>query len=216
MKASFTQALSMYSGITQGLYPVSSITHTPGLIHYSVDLCDDLSRDLKVGASINVDGVCQSVCGIDANRVMFDAMAETLRVTTLSELKISQRVSIERSLKVGDEHGGHDIYGHVSGVATLIHRTATKDNLELEFQCPPSWMCYLIPKGFIALNGSSLTLCECHKDGRFTVHLIPQTLGLTNFGALAINDQVNVELDAKAQLIVNTVRDTLSEMKVLN
>src|SRR5579871_5435835 len=102
----------MYSGITQGLYPVSKVEKKPGLIQYSVILSSELVKDLKLGASINIDGVCQTVTRIKDNEISFAAIAETLHLTTLNELFEGRLVSVERSLHLGDEIGGHEIAGH--------------------------------------------------------------------------------------------------------
>ena len=195
----------MYSGITQGLYAISSLSKKSGLLQYGVSFDGELLSGLKIGASVNIDGVCQTVTKIDANHVFFDAMAETLRLTTLSDLAVGQRVSVERSLKIGDEHGGHDIYGHIYGTAVVEKCMQTEHNRVITFCCDPGWMKYLHAKGFVAINGSSLTVASSHKGGYFTVHLIPETLKRTNFAALKAGDEVNIELDAKTQAIVNTV-----------
>ncbi len=96
----------MYSGITQGLFVVSRVEKKPGIIHYAVVLNEHLMDGLKIGSSVNVDGVCQTVAAINALEVQFTAIDETLRCTTLNELFVGRLVSIERSIHYGDEIGG--------------------------------------------------------------------------------------------------------------
>jgi len=197
----------MYSGITQGCFPVVSVDAKPGLLTYEVELNDDLVKGLKVGASVSVDGVCQTVVRIDGVRVQFNAMEETLNKTTLDELVVGRRVSIERSLKMGDEMGGHEMAGHVEGTGVVhqVDRGEGNGNLSLVIQCPPEWMKYILSKGFIGVEGSSLTVGEVDSDGFFTLHLIPETLRLTNLGNKQVGDRVNIELDHRTKVIVETV-----------
>ncbi len=195
----------MYSGITQGLYRVSQIKKKPGLIEYSVILSPALVQDLKIGASINIDGVCQSVTQIKGLEVRFAAMAETLRLTTLNELFEGRLVSVERSLRYGDEMGGHEIAGHVWGTAEINQRQVQENNLTLRLKCPASWMKYILPKGFIAVDGSSLTVGMTDPQGFFDIHLIPETLRVTNFGNKKLGDKVNIEVNHQTQVIVDTV-----------
>ncbi|MBS0350603.1 MAG: riboflavin synthase subunit alpha [Proteobacteria bacterium] len=195
----------MYSGITQGLFPVSHVEKKPGLINYSVTLSSILLEGLKIGASVNVDGVCQTVCEIKNQDVLFAAMAETLKLTTLSELAAGRLVSIERSLYYGQEIGGHELAGHVCGMAAIAAVKPSPNNLSLCFSCPSEWMKYILPKGFIAIDGSSLTVGNTDSKGFFDIHLIPETLRVTNFGNRKVGDRVNIELDKTTQIIVNTV-----------
>ena len=101
----------MYSGITQGLFIVKSLIKRPGLFHYSVALNEELAKDLKIGSSVSINGVCQTVVAISGYEVSFDAMQETLVKTTLNELFIGRKVSVERSIGFGDEIGGHETDG---------------------------------------------------------------------------------------------------------
>lgn len=200
----------MYSGITAGLYPVSSLEKKPGLFTYSVLLDMPLLQGLSIGDSVNIDGVCQTVTKMVDGHVFFDAMAETLRITTLSCLQLGQKVSVARSLKIGDEHGGHDVYGHIIGTAVVHTRDKHTNNLTLCFRVNPEWMPYIQHKGFVALNGSSLTVLTRDDLGFFSVALIPETLTRTLLGELVPGDEVNLEIDAKTQAIVETVSRVLA------
>jgi riboflavin synthase len=199
----------MYSGITRGLFPVVEVTREPALLRYVVDLGDELSVGLTLGASVAIDGVCQTVVALEGSRVRFDAIQETLDLTTLGALKPGQQVSVERSLRVGDEVGGHDVAGHVIGRGDIVELTRDGHDVSVRVRVPPAWMPYILPKGFIAVDGSSLTVGRVFEDG-FTLHLIPETLRLTNFGTRQVGDQVNIELDPRTVAIVNTVERVLA------
>lgn len=201
----------MYSGITQGLFAVSQVEKKAGIIHYTVMLNTELVAGLKPGASVNIDGVCQTVTQVNGVAVSFSAMAETCRLTTLDELAIGRQVSVERSLRVGDEMGGHEVAGHVTGTATVHAVAASENNLTLTLRCPPEWMKFILTKGFIAVDGSSLTVGTTDPDGLFKIHLIPETLRLTNFGNRRIGGRVNIELDRMTQVIVTTVERFLKK-----
>ena len=176
------------------------------------------ASDIAIGASVAVDGVCQTVKTIQtcpaypAHQLLgFDAITETLNKTTLCNLHINQPVSLERSARLGDEIGGHLLSGHVNGTATLAEITQTPEETILHLKVPQDWMRYIFPKGFIAINGSSLTVVDTDKAGLFTVHLIPQTLKVTQFGNKQVGDKVNIELDQQTQIIVNTIERIVKE-----
>lgn len=200
----------MYSGITQGLFFVSHVDKKPGLIRYTVAFNAALVEGLHTGASMNIDGVCQTVEHIEGFNVTFSAMAETLRLTTLKDLTAGRKISGERSLRYGEEIGGHLIAGHIIGTATVDQVIPQENNLSLRVRCPAEWMKFILPKGFIAVEGSSLTVGETDPAGFFFIHLIPETLRATNFGEKKVGDLVNIELDPMTQLIVTTVERILN------
>lgn len=197
----------MYSGITQGLYPVVDVKQQPGLIQYAVQFDEHFCQGLVLGASVSIDGVCQTVVSIDTNHIVhFDAMSETLDKTTLKYLRVGRQVSAERSLTLGAEIGGHEVAGHVIGMGQIVARQADQNNLNLTIQFDPCWGKYIFEKGFIAVDGSSLTLgIVSHEAHTFVLHLIPETLRVTNFKNKKIGDFVNLELDHKTKVIVDTV-----------
>lgn len=205
----------MFTGITRGTFPVTQVVRAPDLLRYSVDLGPDLSRGLSLGASVSVDGVCQTVTALNGHEATFEAVAETLRVTTLDTLASGQRVAIERSARVGDEIGGHDVSGHVRGTGTLLEVRAHGATHDVRIGIPAAWMKYVLSKGFIAVDGSSLTVGATGQldveRGFFEVHLIPETLRLTNFGQRRAGDRVNIELDPRTVAIVETVERVLAQ-----
>jgi riboflavin synthase len=137
-------------------------------------------------------------------------IAETLERTTLKNLAPGQIVNIERSAKIGDEIGGHILSGHIFATAEITQITPLGEEQKiLTFKAPKILGKYLFPKGYIALNGVSLTLVETDIEGGFTVHLIPETLRATTFGQSHVGDLVNVEIDSQTQAIVHTVENFL-------
>lgn len=202
----------MYSGITKGLFRVVALTRKDSLLNYTVRLSATLIKGLSIGDSVAVDGVCQTVVSILDYDVSFQAIAETLKKTTLNDLFLEDLVSIERSMRLGDEVGGHEIAGHVFGTGVVSQVLETHDNLTLVIHCNIEWMKYILPKGYIAIDGSSLTIGETDPEkGLFALHLIPETLRVTKFKDKKINDRVNIEFDFKTKVIVDTVERVLQQ-----
>lgn len=205
----------MYSGITQGLYTVNALTKRPGLFHYSVVLNEELAKNLKIGSSVSIDGVCQTVVAKDEYEVSFDAMQETLAKTTLNELYIGRKVSVERSLGFGDEIGGHELSGHIFETGIVVDKKVNGENLCLSIQTSEACFVFIKPKGYIAVDGSSLTVGLTDKKKRsFEVHLIPETLRKTNFSNRNMGDKVNIEPDMKTMVLVETVQNYFANIDV--
>ena len=197
----------MYSGITQGLFPVVALIQKENLLIYHVQLNEILSQNLEIGASVSVDGVCQTVVSLNGHIVEFNAIDETLRKTTLSELQQGSLVSIERSLKQGSENGGHAMFGHVYGTAEIVEKNHRENNLEIVCHCAAEMVQYLFEKGFVGVDGSSLTVNKVDTTKNlFTINLIPHTLKVTNFLQKKVGDKVNIEVDANTVTIVETIK----------
>lgn len=202
----------MYTGIVQGSIAVRRIVDRPGLRTLTVGLPTELAVGLEIGASVGLDGVCLTVTEIVGYEVSFDAIAETQERTTLGEVREGDLVNVERSALAGVEIGGHEVSGHVDGMVTIAALEASENNRILTFAAPPAAMKYIFPKGFIALNGCSLTVVDVDRQGAtFTVHLIPETIRATTFGTKQVGDRVNFEIERKTQVIVDTVRDFLRD-----
>ncbi|MEI8124328.1 MAG: riboflavin synthase subunit alpha [Parachlamydiaceae bacterium] len=202
----------MFTGIIREIGTVTETTFFDGLLKLEVTIEDSsvLSR-LETGASIAIDGVCLTVVSFDLFKIKFDVINETLERTTLKAIRKNQKVHVERSARFGDEIGGHVLSGHVFGVVTIAAINQDKNNCEIVFQAKPEWTKYLFPKGYIALNGASLTLVDVNTEkGTFTVHLIPETLRKTTFGMKKVGDFVNLELETQTQAIVETIERILS------
>jgi riboflavin synthase len=201
----------MFTGIVQGVFPVRRVVRKTNALSYAVDLPEALRVDLARGASVSVDGVCQTVADIEGSLVHFDANDETLRVTTLGELSDGAGVHVERSARAGAENGGHVVSGHVDGTAEIAAVERAPENLALVMKVPAALGKYVFNKGFIALQGASLTVNGWDDDGlTFRVNLIPETLRLTTFGKKRPGDRVNLEIDRQTQVIVDTIERALA------
>jgi riboflavin synthase len=201
----------MFTGIVQGAFPVRRIAHKKNALSYAVELPDELRAGLQRGASVSVDGVCQTVAGIEGALVHFDANDETLRVTTLGGLTEGALAHVERSARQGDENGGHVLSGHVDGTAEIAAVERSADNLALVVRVPAALGKYVFNKGFIALQGASLTVNGWDDEANsFRVNLIPETIRLTTFGAKNAGDRVNLEIDRQTQVIVDTIDRALA------
>lgn len=195
----------MFTGIIRGVLKIIEVDLHDGLLSYAIEFPMESALQLTVGASVSIDGVCQTVTRIEGHTVWFDAIEETLRRTTLSGYKIGQQVNIERAAKFGDEIGGHILSGHVYGTAAIEKKIHSPSSCILWMRCPPTWMKYFFTKGYVALNGASLTVVDVDPAGLFSVHLIPETLRATTLGSLMEGDHVNVELDTHTQMVVDTL-----------
>jgi riboflavin synthase len=197
----------MFTGIIKAMAPIACLEKKYALTRYAVSLPEYMLAGLECGTSISVDGVCQTVVDIDEDKVWFEAISETLNKTTFLHMHLGSLVNIERSAKIGDEIGGHLLSGHIYGTAEIA---SIKENI-YTFQCPPHWMKYLFSKGFIAIDGISLTLVNVDKKrGNFSVHLIPETLKRTTLGRKREGDCVNLEFDAMTQATVETIENFLN------
>lgn len=162
---------------------------------------------LRLGDSIAVNGVCLTAVEWDlkAGWVVFDAVAETLRLTTLNELPLGSGLNLERALAVGDRLGGHYVTGHIDGAGRLSARQSSGNGVIHRFSCPPPLMSMIARKGSIAVDGISLTVVEVN-DSEFSVWIVPHTLSATNLGALALGDAVNLETDILAKYVNKALR----------
>lgn len=200
----------MFTGIVQGSFPIQGIERKAGLHTLSIDLPPPLLEGLKIGASVAVDGVCLTVTGIQQQRVNFDVMQQTLSLTTLGQVREQQRVNVERSAKQGVEIGGHIVSGHVDGIAQIVAIEEPENNRYIRYRMPPEKMKYIFNKGFVALNGCSLTVADVNREQyTVTVCFIPETLRVTTHGEKQVGDPVNFEIDRQTQAIVDTVENVL-------
>ena len=190
---------------------MAQVEREPDLLRFAVELSAALTEGLVPGASVAIDGVCQTVVQVRGQQVWFDAIRETLDKTTLGALEPGSLVSVERSYKIGDELGGHELAGHVIGTGVVREVHSAGHDFGLRIGVPAEWMKYVMPKGFIAVDGSSLTVGDTDPAGAFDLHLVPETLRLTNLGKKKVGDRVNIELDARTVAIVDTVERVLAE-----
>ncbi len=198
----------MFTGIVQGLGTIKAIDEGDGITTFSV-LCPD-THDLAIGASVAIDGVCLTATSIEEELVTFDIIPETMERTTLGERGVDDEVNIERSLRYGDEVGGHLLSGHIIGRGLVTYAQALGEGAQLKIKAPPSIQKYIQKKGYIGIDGISLTLGEVNGN-EFDLHIIPETLRLTALGSKQAGDAVNIEIDSTTMMIVETVERLLKE-----
>lgn len=194
----------MFTGIVQGIAKVTEIIAAPGLSTLVIDFPGSKAEGVSIGASVAINGTCLTVTRQEGTRLYFDAMQETLRLTTLGELSPGDTVNFERAARIGDEIGGHLLSGHIHTTARLVEIIRPENNVTLWFEIPAEWSHYVFPKGYIAINGASLTIGEV-QNNRFNIHLIPETLRATTFGTVGEGQTVNIEIDSQTQTIVDTL-----------
>ena len=204
----------MFTGIVQGTAEVVAIQEADAFRTHVIVLPENLGEGLEIGASVAHNGVCLTVTAIDGERVSFDLMRETLRVTNLGELAVGDRVNIERAARFGDEIGGHAMSGHIMAQAELVELDESPNNRRLWFELPHALGRFLFAKGYIGVDGASLTIGEVRRataehGPRFCVDLIPETLHRTILGVRVPGDRVNIEIDPQTQAIVETVERVL-------
>lgn len=201
----------MFTGIAHGKYRAETKNRKDGILELSIEL-GSYGRDLVSGASVAINGVCLTVVSNADGVAHFDVVSETARISNLGELADNLYVNVERSFRVGDEVGGHILSGHIADVVTVKSYTRSGSEALLEFVVPEAWRQYVMPKGFIALNGCSLTVAEFDREsGIGSINLIPETLHRTTFDAVQKGDRLNLEVDAQTQAVVDTVRSMLSD-----
>ena len=203
----------MFTGIVQGLAQVAAITDRPGLRSFELAFEPGFDAGLEIGASVACDGVCLTVTSLPTpGRACFDVMLQSLNLTTLGGLTKGSRLNVERAAKDGAEIGGHPLSGHIDCQARLIDIRRPENNCVLRLEVPTSHRRYVFAKGYIAVNGASLTVAEAdRRAGWFEVWLIPETLRMTTFADKRIGDALNVEIERGTQVMVDTVRDALEE-----
>ncbi|WP_163834812.1 riboflavin synthase subunit alpha [Spartinivicinus ruber] len=195
----------MFTGIVACTLPVANIEKKHQLYRFSFQFPESLLVGLTLGASVAINGACLTVTAIEGDVVSFDAMMETLRITNLVNLNVGDQVNLERAARFGDEIGGHLLSGHIHAMAEVIATESPENNKKVTFKVPTELQDYLFEKGYVALNGVSLTLSELNQDS-FSVYFIPETLRVTTFGQVEVGDQVNLEVDSQTQAVVDTVK----------
>lgn len=204
----------MFTGIVQGMGEIVSIDNHDSIRTFEIEFPQGFAADIAIGASVAIDGTCLTVTKIvSPTRLSFDVIQQTLNVTTLGGYAKGHPVNIERAAKDGAEIGGHPLSGHVDFSAVIETVTIMDGNKIIRFSVPPKFMRYIFAKGFIAVNGCSLTISDADREANwFEVWLIPETRRVTTFEAKKAGDTVNIEIERQTQIIVDTVRDTVREM----
>ncbi|EDP60094.1 riboflavin synthase [Vibrio sp. AND4] len=199
----------MFTGIVQGKAKVVNIDKKDRFQTHILEIEEALNEGLEIGASVAHNGCCLTVTKIEGTQISFDLMQATLTLTNLGNLIEGDYVNIERAAKFGDEIGGHSMSGHISLMAEISEVIDTPNNRTIWFTLPQESMKYVLAKGYIGLDGCSLTIGEVANNS-FSVHLIPETLERTLFGCRQVGAKVNVEFDPQTQAIVDTVERVLA------
>lgn len=195
----------MFTGIVQGMGRVVYVEQPAADFRtHTVELPEDMAGGLQTGASVAHNGCCLTVTETDGRTARFDLMAETLDKTNLGRLKAGDLVNLERAARFGDEIGGHLMSGHITATTEILRIERTEHNTTMHFALPAALKPYILPKGFVGLDGCSLTIGSVGEDS-FCVHLIPETLRRTLFGTRQAGDTVNLEIDPQTQAVVDTV-----------
>ena len=193
----------MFTGIVQGTGTIISIDKKSTSSTLSIDL-GELSSHLSLGSSVSIDGVCMTVTSQKDTIVFFDAIQETLSRTTLGQAVEGDVVNLERALKMGDELGGHLLSGHIMCKSSVVSRKDNGEGVDLEISINAELKPYIMEKGYIAIDGISLTIGKVNQN-TFNLHLIPETLERTTINSKIEGSLVNIEIDSITQAVVSTV-----------
>lgn len=201
----------MFTGIVQGTAEVLSIEEKTNFRTHVIKLPAELLPGLELGASVSHNGCCLTVTEVDGDRVSFDLIKETLRITNLGELQVGDKINVERAAKFSDEIGGHLMSGHIMTTAEICKIINSENNREIWFKpLDNEQMKFILHKGYIGIDGISLTVGDVTKS-KFCVHLIPETLERTTLGSKKLGHKVNIEIDPQTQAIVQTVERVLAQ-----
>jgi len=202
----------MFTGIVQAQALVTKIEPKADIVTITLRFPTGYLEGIAIGASVSVHGCCLTVTSFNGTEATFDMVPETTSRTSFNDLHQDDLVNVERSLKFGDEVGGHILSGHVDVVATIANIEKLEHSQVVTFQLPGEWPKYVFEKGYVALNGASLTITHVDRESsRFKISLIPETLAKTTFGTAEVGDSVNVEIDRSTQAIVDTVERVLAQ-----
>ena len=193
----------MFTGIVDGKATITNVVQNGSISTFSIDL-EGFTEGLEIGASVAIDGVCMTVVSLDGCIAKFDAIEETLGKSTMGNKETGDIVNIERSLKLGDELGGHILSGHILTKARIMARDHVDDGISLVLENPDSCRPFILEKGYIAVDGMSLTVGEVLEDV-FHLYIIPETIRVTTIGDKQVGQEVNIEVDSRTQAIVETM-----------
>ncbi len=193
----------MFTGIVEEVGRVSSLSDYRLVLN-----AEKVVSDAKIGDSISVNGACLTVVDFDASSFAVDLAPETLRRTSLGQAGAGSAVNLERALSASDRMGGHIVQGHVDGTGAITDLTPEADCYIMEIDAPESLVPYIVEKGFIAVDGISLTVVQ-RTDSRFTISVIPFTMQNTNLHERTVGDRVNLEADILAKYVESLLESRL-------
>ncbi len=189
----------MFTGLIEELGTVEKVRRRGESLYLTVRASTVL-EDINIGASIAVNGVCLTINDFSAESFSVDVMSETLKRTTLSRLRVGEKVNLERAVKAGDRLGGHLVSGHIDGLGEIKEKRGQGDSFTLKIGILEEIAKYLIPQGSIAVDGISLTVVESSEDS-FTVAIIPQTARVTTLRHKSPGGYVNIEVDSLSKYV---------------
>jgi riboflavin synthase len=198
----------MFTGLVEAVGKLEESRPTAGGVRLGI--LWELARELALGDSVAVNGVCLTVVDLDGDRVSADVGPETLRVTTLGRLVRGAAVNLERPLRADNRFGGHFVQGHVDAVGEIDDLRAEAEFCWLTVRFPRQLGAYIVPKGSIAVDGISLTVAKLAHD-RFDVQIVPFTMSHTNLGHARVRDSVNLECDIVGKYVVRAAEQYLSK-----
>ncbi|MCF2846863.1 riboflavin synthase subunit alpha [Pseudoalteromonas sp. ACER1] len=205
----------MFTGIVQTQAVVVDATNQGGVLRLALQVEQQYAENLNIGASIAINGCCLTVVKFASDTkgccvINFDVIDETLKLTNLGKLAVNETVNFERSVTFGTELGGHIVSGHIHCIAEILSIKHHQDNCKMQLALAKEWQKYVLYKGFVSVNGASLTVGEVDEQG-FWLHLIPETLSITNLDNYREGDKLNIEVDQQTYTIINTVENYLSQ-----
>lgn len=203
----------MFTGIVEELGKVKEII--PGSMSIKLTIsCQKIMDDVKIGDSIAVDGICLTVTDRSTSAFIADVMPETMRKTSLVSLKVGDKVNLERALRLSDRLGGHIVSGHIDGTGVVSGKEEEDNAVWFEISAHSDILRYIVVKGSIALDGTSLTVAYVD-DKCFKVSLIPLTAGVTTLGSKKIGDRINIECDMLGKYVEKLIGTDEREKKAI-
>ena len=202
----------MFSGIVQTVGKIGSIKDKNHIKTIRIETHGDYLEDIAIGQSVSVDGVCLSLVKKNNEYCEFEAVEETINRTTLGSYKQGTKVNLEKSLKFGDTVGGHFVSGHIHTKGRIVEVELIGESKNILVEIEEKWIKYLTEKGYISVNGASITIGKVSKN-TFYVHLIPETLKTTNLDELIYDNYVNLEFDQATIAIVDTTERLINQKR---
>ena len=193
----------MFTGIIEEIGTVKSLTTSYPAARLSIN-AKTILEDVRIGDSICIDGVCVTVVKFDSNSFEVDVQQETINLTRISSYRPGKEVNLERAATPQTRLGGHYVQGHIDGTGIVRSWRCINNDWVLRVSCPTELNKYIVNKGFITLNGISLTVTG--KTGEIESHIIPHTRDITNLRSISIGDKINIEVDVIAKYIEKLVK----------
>tara|TARA_S200000501_G_C20754714_1_gene713312 strand:+ start:218 stop:826 length:609 start_codon:yes stop_codon:yes gene_type:complete len=202
----------MFSGIVQTVGKIESIKDKNHIKTIRIETHGNYLEDIAIGQSVSIDGVCLSLVKKNNEYCEFEAVEETVNRTTLGSYKQGSKVNLEKSLKFGDTVGGHFVSGHIHTRGRIVEVELVGESKNILIEIEEKWIKYLTEKGYISVNGASITIGKVSKN-TFYVHLIPETLKTTNLDQLIYDNYVNLEFDQATIAIVDTTERLINQKR---